>query len=320
MAYDMEAIRPHIAGRFEDMLIASARHPAMLFYLDNARSVGPNSGRGRARDAGLNENYAREVMELHTIGAGAGYSQNDVLELARTLTGWTVRIDGAPDGASDLFAFYARAHEPGSKTVLGRRLPEGEAGGVEALRMLARHPATAKRLAAKLAAHFIADAPPASVASRLERTWLDTGGDLRAVTVALVEAQDAWRPAAQKFRSPALHVAATARALGVGAEPRIGGALLGAQRDLGQPSYFAPSPQGWPDTFAAWTSPDQIVERVEWGRAAAAAAPRIDDPVQRGRDVVGPRLSANTMTLMSRAESVADGMGLLFASPDFMFV
>ncbi len=225
-SYEREAIRPHVLGRFEDMVLASARHPAMLVYLDNFQSIGPNSrggqfsGRGgRGQKRGLNENYARELLELHTLGVDGGYTQQDVQELAKILTGWTVAglVRGAPQvtaqrgrrpngrtGATPAtadpdrngpigFTFQALLHEPGAKTVLGVKYgDDGEEEGERVIRALCRHPSTARFVATKLVTHFVGDQPPAAAVDRIARVFRDSDGDLRAVSLALVDLDDAW--------------------------------------------------------------------------------------------------------------------------------
>jgi len=319
--YERSAIRPHVTGRFADMLLASARHPAMLLFLDNATSAGPNSRAGRRREQGLNENYAREVMELHTLGAGSGYTQADIVELAKILTGWTVRPKEYLDG-DDAFVFAPNRHEPGAKTVLGRTYDEGEQAGIDALTALARHPATAKRLARKLAAHFTADTPDDGLAARLEGVWRDTDGDLGAVAKALVAHEAAWAPALAKARDPIQFVTAAVRAV---AGERASGLddaaqlrLLGALRLLGQVPFMAPTPQGWPDDTAAWFGPDQVVERVEWALALAGRVPVQADPAAMAADLLGSLLSAETHTAIARAPSPQEGLAMLIASPEFM--
>ncbi|MDQ2803347.1 MAG: DUF1800 domain-containing protein, partial [Pseudomonadota bacterium] len=176
-----EAVRPHVVGRFEDMLLAVMRHPAMLLYLDNAASIGPESPAGRRTGRGINENLARECLELHTVSPAAGYTQADVTSFANILTGWSVEVKQDPPG----FRFRDRAHEPGAKMLIGRSFPPGEEGGVQALAFLASHPKTHRFLAAKLACHFVADDPPVEVVRHIEGTLRDTSGDLGAAAHSL---------------------------------------------------------------------------------------------------------------------------------------
>ena len=229
-AYEREAIRPHVTGRFEDMLRAAIRHPAMLIYLDNAQSIGPNSRAGQRRNRGLNENLAREVLELHTLGVDGGYTQTDVREFAKMLTGWSI---GRPrKGNAGKFAFYDRAHEPGSKLLLGRRYPEDGVGEADAaLSVLARHPSTARHIAFKLARHYIADEPGEVVVKQLAKVFLDTDGDLRAVTLAVVRAKEAWTAPTPKVKTPNEFLVSTLRATGFEDTPKK---LIGALRLMGR--------------------------------------------------------------------------------------
>lgn len=321
--YERSAIRPYVTGKFEDMLLASARHPAMLLYLDNARSAGPGSRAGQRRDQGLNENYARELLELHTLGVGSGYTQSDIVELAKILSGWTVLPrDMRGDADAPAFIFAANRHEPGTKTVLGVRYDEGEAAGVEVIRALARHPATAKRLAHKFAAHFTADTPDPALAAHLEQVWRDTDGDLGAVAKALIGHDAAWEGGLAKARDPIQFVTAAVRGIaGASAsqlQPDAERALLGALRTLGQIPFNPPTPQGWPDTQGAWFGPDQVVERAEWALALANRLPQGIDPSARAADLFGTLLSDATRTAISRAPSPQEGLALLVASPEFM--
>ncbi|HXW20949.1 MAG TPA: DUF1800 family protein, partial [Roseiarcus sp.] len=191
--FEREAIRPHVTGRFADMLRAVEQHPAMLNFLDNAQSIGPDSRAGRNRDRGLNENLAREILELHTMGVGSGYTQTDVTALARILTGWTIVGREGRLGEPGSFVFNANAHEPGAATVLGRLYDQpGLAQGEAALADIARQGAVADHIAAKFARHFVADDPPPRLSQKLAKTFRDSDGDLGALARALVEDQDAW--------------------------------------------------------------------------------------------------------------------------------
>lgn len=288
-AYERDAIRPHVFGRYEEMLLASARHPAMLFYLDNVRSTGPNSpaarrprrGAGPAGEAlrGLNENYARELLELHTLGVDGGYTQDDVEQLARILTGWGVsgvgpsRVDmGAVGGAGDIgFRFASLLHEPGPKRVLGRSYPEGEGAGAEVVRDLSRHPSTARFMAGKLATHFIDDTPPSVAVSILERTWLETDGDLRTVARALVEMDAAWDPRYRKFRTPQDWFVAVLRAVDAG---EVGANFPQILQQLRHPLWAPPSPRGFGDLRREWADPDALMNRAELARTLARRAGR----------------------------------------------
>ena len=324
-----DAIRPHVAGRFEDMLLAVLRHPAMLLYLDNAGSTGPNSPGGQKGRRGLNENLARECLELHTVSPEAKYTQADVTEFARVLTGWSTELKTDPLG----FVFRPRLHEPGAHTVMGRALPEGEAGGIAAAKFLANHPATHRHLATKLARHFIADTPPPAAVRAIEAILLNTGGDLGAAAAGLVALPDAWTPGT-KFRTPMELMVAAFRALGPLAEsPPAESPLaespsaesppaeaappyLGILSGLGQPLWTAPAPDGWSSLAAAWSGPEAMMRRVDW---AYAVAQRIGerDPVALAGNVLGPLFRPATHDAMVRAGSRRDAMTLLLTSPEF---
>ncbi len=282
-----EAIRAHAAGRFDDLLRASTRHPAMLVYLDQMRSIGPNSRAGRRSGRGLNENLAREILELHTLGVEGGYQQADVEAFAAILTGWNV------------FRFESRAHEPGPKQLLGRTFSEaGEAEGLQALTMLAEHPATVRHLCWKLARHFVADDPPEPVVDALIAAWQASGGDLTEVARGLVRCDAAWDAPATKLRTPFELVLAGARAFGWEDD---GPAMVTSLQMLGQPLFAAPSPEGWPETAAEWLGPDAVLARVEWaGLLAGQSVDRLSDVDGRiaavfGGDAVGAASSARRL-------------------------
>jgi uncharacterized protein (DUF1800 family) len=288
-SYERQVIRPNVFGRFEEMVLASAKHPAMLLYLDNAQSIGPDSPAARnlgrnARELGLNENYARELLELHTLGVDGGYTQADVQELARLLTGWT--LAGVPDlaararsnrlqasagaGESLAFAFRPLLHEPGRKTLLGRAYGEGIEEGERAIRDLCRHPSTARFVATKLVAHFVADTPSPAAVDRIAGVFATTGGDLRAVALELVELPEAWADGARKFRTPQDWLVAALRAYGSPARPQVVVPILRQFRH----EFWSPrSPKGYPDTTQDWSDPDSLMNRAE-------LATRLDRRVQ----------------------------------------
>ena len=281
-SYEREAIRPHVLGRFADMVLASAKHPAMLVYLDNFQSIGPNSrgsqaGRGTQR-RGLNENYARELLELHTLGVDGGYTQQDVQELAKMLTGWTVNGLGRPapralrgrrqiaDQDDDRigFAFQDVLHEPGAKTLLGARYSEaGVAEAERAINALCRHASTARFVAAKLVTHFVADAPPAPAVDRIAKVFRDSDGDLRAVSAALIDLPEAWSDGARKFRTPQDWLVAMLRAFNLTDAPEM---LMNVLRQLRHPLWSPQAPKGFDDTTQAWADPDSLLNRAELAR------------------------------------------------------
>lgn len=317
--YETEAIRPNVFKRFSDLLIAAEQHPAMLHYLDQSRSIGPDSPAGQRRELGLNENLAREIMELHTVGTGAGYSQADVTELARALTGWGVdsRIGASP--GEDAFGYVYRnsQHEPGRRTVMGRTYAQrGEAQGLAILRDLAAHPATARRAATRIAAHFVADSPPAPLVAKLETAWRNSGGDLAQVARALVAARESWTPQAAKLKSPYEFVISAWRA--IGEAPERPNQILPVLRSMGQTPFRPPSPEGWPDSATTWAAPSAVVRRMMWSEAFAEAATDRADPVDLARQALGPRLRAESAQAIQRAETRTEALALLLMCPEFM--
>lgn len=319
--YERSVVRPHLMGRFEELLLASARSPAMLIYLNNQNSIGPGSRRGRNRERGLNENYAREVMELHSLGVDGGYDQADVLELAKGLTGWTLAgpqdvAQAAPDG----FAFNAASHEPGSRRLLGRDYDqEGEAQGRAMLTDLARHPSTARHLARSLLQHFVADDPPAAAVERLAARFLDSGGDLPTLYAALVESPEGWEEGRQKFKQPEEYLISLLRSLPE--RPAIPKRLLGSLEDMGQPTWAAPSPAGWPERAEEWVSAGGLWARLELAeREAARLGKRFDlDPRALLEACLGPAAGEATRFQVAGADSREQGLTLLYMSPDFQW-
>ncbi len=306
--FEREAIRPYVTGRFRDMLGAVVKHPAMLLYLDNARSVGPGSLVGVRRGKGLNENLGRELMELHTLGVGGGYGQADVTALARILTGWSIGDDGA-------FLFRERAHEPGRKALLG--VPYAEGGieeGERALDALASHPSTARHLAFKLSRHLLADDPPPGLVDLVARRFLDSGGDLGAVTRSLVLSDEAWQPALAKLKSPNELVVSALRAIPVEVPDDT---LLGSLRLLGQQPFAAPSPAGWPDTAAGWLAPEGLLQRADWAMALARRSGSAVDARLVLEASLGPVAGEPLRGAVARAPSAAEATAMLIASPTF---
>jgi uncharacterized protein (DUF1800 family) len=325
-AFEAEAIRPHVLGRFEDMLLAAERHPAMLFYLDQLQSIGPDSlaeqkaaRRQPDKKRGLNENLAREAMELHTLGVRSGYTQNDVTEFARALTGWGIgglRPNPAESEPQGRFFFRTQLHEPGVRTILARRYDqEGEAQAVAILQDLARASATAHHVATKLACHFVADAPEPALVNRLAEAFLRSGGDLPAVYRVLFESPEAWRAPAAKFKTPWEWLISSLRGLGYEDDGRLMYAPLLNQ--LGQAVWRPGSPAGYDDTASAWAAPDALVRRVEMAqRLAARVGDKLDARVLAPK-LLGEAAQASTLDAITHAESAQTALALLLVSPDF---
>lgn len=334
--YEHQAIRPHALGRFRDLLGATAKHPAMLYYLDNWQSVAPRGGAGR----GLNENYARELMELHTLGVDAGYSQQDVTQLARMLTGWTVQPlrpaagmlprvaalgSGMRTDAVPGFWFNERSHDPGDKQWLGHRVPSsGQAEGEFALDVLARHPATARSIAFKLAQYFVADQPPPALVTELARVFLASDGQIVPVLRALFASQAFWSPQAYqtKFKTPYHYLLSALRA-GDWQPARVE-TLAGLLFAQGMPLYGCPTPDGYKNTEAAWLNPDGMSKRLNL--ATQIAQGRIGgDRMGGGLDAaqliaqLGPLVSAQTREVVQRHQhQPVLASALVLAGPDMM--
>jgi uncharacterized protein (DUF1800 family) len=308
-AFVEEAIRPHVTGRFGDMVLAVMRHPAMLLYLDNTQSFGPDSVVGQRTHRGLNENLARECMELHTVSPLAGYTQADVTAFANILTGWSINLQADPPG----FRYRPFAHEPGVQTMMQQQFPPDEAGGVAALAFLANHPATHRFLSTKLTRHFVADDPPPDAIRAIEAVLRDTRGDLGAASAALVRLDAAWRPGT-KLRTPMEYMVASVRALDV--PPAQMPNLLGILGGLGQPLWSPLAPDGWSDRAADWAAPEAMLRRIDW---ASGFAGRVGDAdvVEIADTTLGPLLRQETREVVRRAGSRRDAMTLLLTSPEF---
>jgi uncharacterized protein (DUF1800 family) len=315
-AFEREAIRAHALGRFADMLRAVEQHPAMLSFLDNAQSAGPNSLIGHDRGAGLNENLAREILELHTMGVGSGYTQADVTQLAYILTGWSIGGRNGRSGDPGAFAFDPRAHEPLAAIVRGRTyMQDGLEQGEAALDDLAREPATSNHIAFKLARHFVADDPPPALTQKLATTFRDTDGDLKALALTLIESDEAWSAQREKLRNPWELSVAAYRAFGRDLDdvrPVLNGLAL-----LGQPLWQPSGPNGFPDVSAAWASPEGIKLRVELAQAFARGVKDAPRPIELIQDVLGPATSEETREAILRAESVEQAYALLLLAPEF---
>ncbi|WP_227339958.1 DUF1800 domain-containing protein [Sphingopyxis sp. P8] len=331
--YEFEAIRPNIMGKFADLLIAAVRHPAMLLYLDQAQSFGPDSalatrmrGRGRRQAPGLNENLAREILELHTLGVRSGYTQADVTSFAKALTGVTVSGLGRGAGQRLMPAdarpgetvFIAPLHQPGSQTILGKSYPDTGARQAEAvLRDLAVHPATATHIATKIARHFTGDTPPQSLVDRLAEDFRRSGGDLRSLYRTLVASPEPWAADTAMFKSPWDWSVSVMRALKL---PALGERqnVAAMFNQLGQPLWRPGSPAGYADLVATWAGSAALMQRVE---LASRIAGRIGDRVDARRLaplILADALTTETETAIARADSPGQGMAMLFASPAFL--
>ena len=313
-AYEREAIRAHVLGRFGDMLLAVESHPAMLIYLDNARSIGPDSPAGLRQKRGLNENLAREILELHTLGVRSVYTQEDVTRFANVITGWTLvgmRQDPARGGE---FEFNARTHQPGAQTVIGKSYPDtGAEQGRAVLAALARHPATAKHVATKLARHFVADEPPLALVERLAKRFLATQGDLKEVAKTLVTAPEAWEAPRAKLKRPGEWIIGALRAVGV-TPPDIG-PIMQAHNLLGEPLWRPSAPKGFTDESAPWL--DGLAQRLDIANQLARRVGGAADPREVFEESLAPIASTETRQTITRAESRPQALALLFMAPEF---
>jgi len=340
--YEREAIRAHLFGTFRELLGAVAHHPAMLFYLDNWTSTRESLSLPKNGRTGLNENYGRELLELHTLGVDGGYTQDDVREVARCFTGWGIRKPNE-DGA---FEFHPRAHDTGSKRVLGTEIPAGAGmeDGERVLDLLATHPSTAHFIARKLAQKFVMDAPPPELVERVAQVFLRTGGDLTATYRALFESPEFWSDAARaaKVKTPLEFTVSAVRALGgttAGDVP-----MVQALNRMGQPLYRAQPPTGWPEVSQPWVNPGALVARIDFGLKLASGrmtgtevplpamdgAP--DEVVDRTARAIlhrplGEQTRATVLAALGASEVMPDGerrrldgaklVGLLLGAPEF---
>jgi uncharacterized protein (DUF1800 family) len=334
--FERDVVRSRCMGPFRDLLLASCKHPGMLVYLDNYISIGPNSFLAhnpgvlppylREILRGLNENLGREILELHTLGVRSGYTQADVVSLSKIITGWMVRQrDGhellesaAGDDASSVFIFRGLAHEPGPQTLLGKTYEQHGVGqGEAALSDIAHHPATARFLAGKLVRHFVADDPPPAAVDRIAGVFQATGGDLRAVSSALVDLPEAWAPAPRKFKPPEDYVTSALRALNAH-DNFTGPQLIGLLERMGQRPFGPIGPNGWSDVEGEWIGPDAVWKRLEWADALAKGVGNAAfDPVAIAQEALGPALSPPTLRAIRQAESPAQGLALFLAAPEF---
>ncbi|KJC45479.1 DUF1800 family protein [Bradyrhizobium sp. LTSP857] len=314
-AFEREAIRPHVLGRFADMLKAVEQHPAMLFFLDNQQSLGPDSRAGQNRKRGLNENLAREIMELHTLGVGGGYTQEDVTSLARIITGWTFAGRQGQLGVPGSFVFNTNAHQPGPQMLLGKTYEAtGLSQGEAALADIARHPSTANFVATKFVRHFVADDPPQALVARLRDVFVKTDGDLKALATALVDSDEAWQAPLTKMRSPYDFVIASGRLLA--RVPEDPGGTLNNLNLLGQPLWTPAGPNGFPDTSAAWAAPEGMKLRLDIASQMGARLGNNIDPLDLLEFAAADAASVETRRTIERAESRQQALALLLMSPE----
>ena len=309
--HEYEAIRPHALGSFKDLARAATVHPAMLLYLDNAQSIGPDSRAGRRREKGLNENLARELLELHTLGVNGGYTQNDVTETAKLLTGWTVRPE-----TQGKAGFVPALHQPGTKTILGKTYREGPEALDQLLTDLANHPACATFMANKLVRHFVTDNPPPALVNAVATRFRNSGGDLIAVAQTLFAHDLAWSAdQPPKFKRPEELVLSAHRMLTIPLASVE--SLVASVQGMGQAVGRAPSPQGWPDRVDDWLSPDALLKRVQWAQRLGETHRGHTDARALAPLAWGADLSQSTLQHIQRAESSSQALALAIASPEF---
>ena len=333
-AMEREAIRPNVTGSFTRLLLAVEKHPAMLLYLDNQASIGPNSRAARALSRGksggrkfdINENLAREILELHTLGVDGGYTQADVTTFAKAITGWSIGGEpqgrrlarlGIETGTPGEFFFREELHEPGAKRLLGKSYGEdGMRQGEAILEDLAMRPQTARHVCTKLARHFIADDPPQAAVDRMTRAWLASHGKLGKVYEAMLDSPEAWSQPLAKFKTPADYIHSAYRALNI--PVRDGRRALQPFEALGQRNLAPGSPAGWPDTAADWDGSSALLKRIAWVDAVGQRMGDARNARELAPELLGATLSDETAKAVARAESGAQALTLLMASPEFM--
>jgi uncharacterized protein (DUF1800 family) len=318
-SYENSAIRPYALGKFHDLLAATARHPAMLFYLDNWRNTDPNSSKARGQFRGINENYARELMELHTLGVDGGYNQKDVVELARILTGWG--IDRTGNNGDSGFYFDRDRHDNGTKVLLGQSIAgSGEAEVEQALDILARHPSTAEHISYKLAQYFVADTPPDALVQTLKQRFIDTDGDIRQVLATLFESSEFWdeKYSDRKFKTPYQYVVSVLRAANaIDPDARR---VLGEINNLGMPLYRCQTPDGYPNTQDRWLNPDATLRRLSLATTIARGRFSGNRPIEATQlaQTLGNHFSKHTQeTINASAENLRSA--LILGSPEMMY-
>ncbi|WP_353517743.1 DUF1800 domain-containing protein [Thalassotalea sp. SU-HH00458] len=310
---EREAIAPNLLGRFEDLLIAVEQHPAMLIYLNNERSFGENSRLGKKRKTGLNENLAREILELHTLGVNGPYRQHDVTELAKAITGWSVVNLKREQGSG--FKFRSFAHEPGNRKLLGKKYQAGGINqGEQMLRDIAVDPATAKYICFKLAHHFVSEQPEQTLLKRMETTWHKTKGNIKQVMFTLFEAPESWVEQPQKFKSPRELLISSLRALA--SKPLADKLLFNSLISLGQQPFNSGSPAGYSDQENDWLGASALMARIDWVSRVASYRKRVNAETIM-KSVLGNTVSELTYQSVLRAESRKQALILLFMSPEF---
>jgi uncharacterized protein (DUF1800 family) len=311
---EREAIAPHLAGNFVDMLLAVEQHPTMLVYLNNEKSIGPDSPQGKKSKKGLNENLGREILELHTLGVSGGYTQQDVRELAIAITGWTL---GKKKDEEFGFVFRDGTHQPGARTVLKKSYTQkGVAQGEAILRDLAVHPSTAHYVSFKLARHFVADKPSDALVNAMTATWLSTSGNIPAIMKTLLEHSDAWLPEQQKLKTPREFIISVLRILESVEPIKLEKyRLVQGLKSLGQEPFGAGSPAGFGDTASSWDGAEALMSRIEWVNQLAAHIKT--PPVDFISAALGNQLSEHSLKLIKRAESRQQGLVLALMSPEF---
>jgi len=312
---EREAIAPNLFGQFSDLLIAVEQHPAMLLYLNNEKSVGANSQRGK-KARGLNENLAREILELHTLGVDGGYKLEDIRQLAMAISGWS--ITGANEVGRAGFKFRNAAHEPGTRSILGKSYPlAGVAQGQAVMRDLARHAKTAHFISRKLAQHFIADEPPEEVVSAMIDTWLKTDGNIKAVVTTMVKQPQSWNDQAQKFKTPREFVVSTYRAFDNPKmiNQKLMNIALRGLNLMGQSPFDAGSPAGYSYLNRAWTGSDALMKRIDWVNLLSNNIS--ENPQSIVKRTFSSQLSSLTVKSLAGAESRVQGLSLFFLSPEF---
>ena len=334
-AMEREAIRPNVTGSFTRLLMAVEKHPAMLLYLDNQASIGPNSraarflarrAKGSGRKVDINENLAREILELHTLGVDGGYTQADVTTFAQAISGWSIGGEdqgrrfarlGLDSGKAGEFFFREVFHEPGAKRLLGKSYgDDGVKQGEAILGDLALRPETARHISTKLARHFIADDPPREAVERLTHAWLESRGNLSRVYEALIESPEAWREPLAKFKTPVDYIHSSYRALAIPLQEKR--RALQPFEALGQRNLMPGSPAGWPDTSADWDGSSALLKRIAWADAVAQRMGDQRNARELAPEILGATLSEATAKAIARAESGTQAMTMLMASPEFM--